>query len=87
MFNCGKYGTFMCNSQQERVEANLKISSISIWLDINHQDLSNPCYMPSKIERKLRIEHTDYYKLKVWIEYFEDKQVVDEEIYDLIRLN
>jgi|LauGreDrversion4_2_1035121.scaffolds.fasta_scaffold183376_2 hypothetical protein len=43
--------------------------------------------MPSKIERKLRIEHTDYYKLKVWTEYFEDKQDVDEEIYDLIRLN
>jgi hypothetical protein len=67
----GKYGTFFCNSEQERLDANLKNTSISVWFEVNLRkdtDFKNPyCLSP---QRLTCIPETDYHKLRVWREYF-----------------
>ena len=65
---CGKYGTFLFNSEKERVENNAKEKTISIWNEIldRKEEFLNPIYDINN-EQPIQI---NYKKIKLWKEYF-----------------
>lgn len=71
IYTC-KYGTFLCNSQRERVNYNLAEKTVSMWTHINHfaEEFTNPFYLaPPAGEQPLRIPRiptTNTFELSVW---------------------
>jgi hypothetical protein len=65
---CGKYGTFIFNSDKERKDNNAKETTISIWSEIleKEKDFKNPIY-DSNNNQEIQI---NYKKVKLWKEYF-----------------
>ena len=65
---CGKYGTFLFNSDKERKENNAKQTTISIWSEIlqKEKEFKNPIYDENN-EQEIQI---NYKKIKLWKEYF-----------------
>ena len=65
---CGKYGTFIFNSDKERKDNNAKETTISIWSEIleKEKDFKNPIY-DSNNSQEIQI---NYKKIKLWKEYF-----------------
>lgn len=70
----GKYGTFCCNSEQERKAAGLSRNSVSIWMEVDLRkdfDFRNPYFFKSEKGVKLtQIPETNCYRLRIWSEYF-----------------
>lgn len=71
IYTC-KFGTFLCNSQRERVNYNLSEKTVSMWTHINHyaEEFTNPFYIaPPAGEQPLRIPRiptTNTFELSVW---------------------
>ena len=65
---CGKYGTFLFNSDKERKENNATQTTISIWTEIleKEKEFKNPIYDENN-EQEIQI---NYKKIKLWKEYF-----------------
>ena len=65
---CGKYGTFLFNSEKERKENKAKENTISIWTEIleRKKEFMNPIY-DSNNDQIIQI---NYKKIKLWQEYF-----------------
>jgi len=65
---CGKYGTFLFNSEKERKENKAKENTISIWSEIleRKKEFMNPIY-DSNNDQAIQI---NYKKIKLWQEYF-----------------
>ncbi len=65
---CGKYGTFLFNSEKERKENKAKENTISIWSEVmkRKKEFLNPIYDEND-EKEIQI---NYKKIKLWKEYF-----------------
>ena len=65
---CGKYGTFLFNSEKERKDNKAKENTISIWTEIleRKKEFMNPIY-DSNNDQIIQI---NYKKIKLWQEYF-----------------
>ena len=65
---CGKYGTFLFNSEKERKENKAKENTISIWTEVleRKKEFLNPIYDTNN-EQPIQI---NYKKIKLWNEYF-----------------
>jgi hypothetical protein len=65
---CGKYGTFLFNSEKERKENKAKENTISIWSEVmkRKKEFLNPIYDENN-EKEIQI---NYKKIKLWKEYF-----------------
>ena len=65
---CGKFGTFLFNNEEERVNNNAKTKTISIWSMIikEKKKYLNPIYDPNNNENI----NINYKKIKLWTEYF-----------------
>ena len=75
VYTC-KYGTFLCNSQRERLTYSLSEKTVSMWTFINHysDQFTNPFYLaPPPGEDYIRIPRiptTNYFELTVWKDLF-----------------
>lgn len=81
VYTC-KFGTFLCNSQRERVKYNLKDKTVSMWTYINHYatDLfTNPFYLKPPMDpstgqyeyaRIPRIPTVLYHDITLWKDLF-----------------
>ena len=65
---CGKYGTFLFNSEKERKENKAKENTIGIWSEVmkRKKEFLNPIYDEND-EKEIQI---NYKKIKLWKEYF-----------------
>jgi myotubularin-related protein 1/2 len=78
------YGTFLTNSEKERVENYLKFKTVSIWTDINEnkEQFINKNYK----SRGLITPSCAMYKIRFWEEYFlrwNPHYVVSKGIYNI----
>ncbi len=66
------YGTFLFNCEKERVEAQIKSNTVSIWTDviINKQKFINDKFDQCKSERTILTPSCAFYKLRLWEEHF-----------------
>lgn len=76
VYTC-KYGTFLCNSQRERIKYNLKEKTVAMWTYINHyanEYFRNPFYIApppgEPYPRITKIPTTNYFELTVWKDLF-----------------
>ena len=65
---CGKYGTFLFNSEKERKDNKAKENTISIWTEVleRKKEFLNPIYDINN-EQAIQI---NYKKIKLWNDYF-----------------
>jgi len=81
----GKYGTFLFNSEKERIQNHSFGKTISLWaeMDLNIKDYINPLFVPSTIkERDVIFPDCSVKHLKIWNQiYFNN--LSDTEIYDI----
>ena len=59
-------------SNQERLNADAKTKTLSIWSELDYKTYENPFYEDSKSRKYVReiIPNYSFHKLKVWDEYF-----------------
>ena len=67
---CGKYGTFLFNTDKERKENNAKENTISIWTEILDFDKKNEFINPIYDYNNDQEIQINYKKIKLWKDYF-----------------
>ena len=73
LYSC-KYGTWFYNCEFERQHSKLRENTLSIFTEVELKkdtEFRNPYYVGARfLSRLTQIPVTDYYKLRVWKEYF-----------------
>lgn len=66
------YGTFLLNSEKERVNQFIKFKTVSIWTDViaNKLKFTNLSYDELKSTRTILTPSSAFYKLRLWEEHF-----------------
>lgn len=70
--NSNLYGTFLLNTEKERVNSFIKFKTVSIWTDIiaNKQRFINPNYNEDISAKTILTPSCAFYKLRLWEEHF-----------------
>jgi len=70
VYNC-RFGTFLYNSEKERVDMGIKNRTVSLWsyTNSNKRNFTNPHYNPQQTQKVL-IPSVQYPKLAFWNGYF-----------------
>ena len=87
-YNCNLYGTFMFDSEKERVEKDAKNKTVSVWTDVymNIYKYKNVFYDPNSI--KILNPNYSLYKIKLWTEFFMENNIyIDKEKYFISDLD
>ncbi|KAJ3667134.1 hypothetical protein Zmor_002539 [Zophobas morio] len=71
LYSC-RFGTFLCNSERERVQEKLKEQTISLWSYTNSQlDLyKNPLYWANNNQQRVLIPIASIRHIKLWKAYY-----------------
>jgi len=72
IFSC-RFGTFLYNSEKERVDADLSNKTISLWsyINSNSRSFTNPHYLPnSDPSCRVLIPCVYYPRLQLWVGYY-----------------
>ncbi|XP_041076341.1 myotubularin-related protein 1-like isoform X5 [Polyodon spathula] len=69
LYSC-LFGTFLCNSEQERVKAELHTKTVSLWSYINSQpeEFTNPFYV--NYENHVLYPVASLRHLELWVDYY-----------------
>jgi myotubularin-related protein 1/2 len=71
LYSC-RFGTFLCNSERERVQEKLKEQTVSLWSYTNSQlDLyKNPLYWANNNQQRVLIPIASIRHIKLWKAYY-----------------
>jgi len=71
LYSC-LFGTFLCNSEQQRLKEEVKLQSVSLWSFINsHLDeFINPLYCAAYVEQHVLFPVASLRQLRLWTNYY-----------------
>lgn len=89
LYSC-RFGTFLCNSEKERIQERLKETTVSLWTYTNSQlkFYQNPLYWANNSQQRVLVPIASIRHIKLWKAYYcrwNPSMRTQDPIYERIR--
>ncbi|CAG0913239.1 unnamed protein product [Notodromas monacha] len=71
LYSC-RFGTFLCNNEQEREDVHLKMKTVSIWsyVNANREKFESPDFYPESQQPRVLIPVASLRHIRLWSNYY-----------------